>query len=162
MNDPMTILKSDHREVMKLLAALGDSDEGSEREAMVGELQAALSLHMQIEEQIVYPLVAEHVGEEDAEEAGVEHTLTRDGLEKATAMVSAPGFGAVIEMLRAGLKHHVDEEEREIMPELKSALDREAWRELGDRVAAAKADAGDDRPARPSRRSAKRPARQRT
>ena len=162
MNNPMTILKSDHREVMKLLVALGESGEGSEREAMVGELQAALALHMQIEEQLVYPLVAEHVGEDDEEEAEIEHTLAREGLEKVTSMVSAPGFGAVIEMLRAGIKHHVDEEEREILPELKSALDAAAWRELGDRVAAAKAEAGDERPARSTRRSAKRPARQRS
>ena len=28
MNDPMTILKADHREVKKLLTALGDSEEG--------------------------------------------------------------------------------------------------------------------------------------
>ena len=34
MNDPMTILKADHREVKKLLRALGKSEEGPERVSM--------------------------------------------------------------------------------------------------------------------------------
>ena len=41
MNDPMTILKADHREVKKLLASLGESEEGPEREKMAAEVEAA-------------------------------------------------------------------------------------------------------------------------
>ena len=40
MNDPMTILKADHREVKKLLTALGDSEEGTERETMAAAWHA--------------------------------------------------------------------------------------------------------------------------
>ena len=32
MNDPMTILKADHREVKRMLTVLADSEEGKERE----------------------------------------------------------------------------------------------------------------------------------
>ena len=156
MNDPLTILRSDHREVARMLSALADSDEGAERKKMLGELQSALALHMRIEDELVYPLVEEHVGPEDEEEAEVEHGLAREGLEKAMAMMDAPGFGAVMEMLQAGIKHHVDEEEREILPELRSALDRDQWRGLGDAIAEAKAAAGDARQAKPTRRSTKR------
>lgn len=138
MNDPMTILKADHRAVTKMLSTLADSDEGPERENLVEELQAALTLHMKIEEELVYPLVAEHVGAEDEEEAEVEHKLAREGLEKVTTMVQQPGFGAAVEMLLAGIKHHVNEEETEILPELKTALDRKQWLALGDAMADAK------------------------
>ena len=68
MNDPMTILKADHREVKKLLTALGDSEEGPERDKMTADVQLALTLHMKIEEEIVYPAVVEYVGKEDEEE----------------------------------------------------------------------------------------------
>ena len=86
MNDPMTILKADHREAKKLLTALGESEEGPERDKMAVELEAALTLHMQIEEEILYPCVAEFVGEEDEEEAEIEHDLARDGLSKMLSM----------------------------------------------------------------------------
>jgi hemerythrin-like domain-containing protein len=125
MNDPMTILKADHREAKKMLTALADSDEGAEREEMVSELAQALRLHMQVEEELVYPLVKAELGAEDEEEAQVEHGLAREGLTKLTAMVAKPGFGAAVEMLKAGILHHVEEEEAELLPELKSALSRD-------------------------------------
>jgi hemerythrin-like domain-containing protein len=156
MNDPMTILKADHRDVKKLLTSLGDSEEGPEREKMAAEVQSALTLHMRIEEEILYPAVAEHVGEDDEEEAEIEHGLVREGLTKMLAMVDAPGFGAVAEMLLGGIEHHVEEEETEILPALKEALPRADWLALGDSIAQAKTDAGQP-PAKPkARRSTKR------
>ena len=157
MNDPMTILKADHREVKKALTTLADTDEGPEREQLVSEVSQSLSLHMQIEEQLLYQLVASEIGAEDEEEAEIEHSLARDGLAKVNELVAKPGFGAAVEMLKAGILHHVEEEETELLPELKSALARDEWLALGDKIAAAKAEAG--APVSPSRgrRSTKRP-----
>ena len=156
MNDPMTILKGDHREAKKLMTALADSEEGKERNAMVAELQAALSLHMAIEEEYVYPLVAEKVGAEDEEEADIEHGLAREGLAKLVSMVDVPGFGAAVEMLKGGILHHVEEEETELLPSLKEAMGREEWLALGDSLAKAKANAVAPTPATRGRRSTKR------
>ncbi len=158
MNDPMTILKADHREVKKLLTALGDSEEGTEREQMAAEVDAALRLHMEIEETFLYPAVAEYVGEEDEEEAEIEHGLAREGLAKMVSMVDKPGFGAAAEMLLGGIEHHVEEEETELLPALKEALPREEWLALGDTIAQAKADAGQPIAAPKRRRSQKRKA----
>lgn len=158
MNDPMTILKADHREVKKLLTALGDSEEGPEREKMAAEVEAALTLHMQIEENVLYPAVAEYVGEDDEEEAEIEHGLAREGLTKMMSMVEVPGFGAAAEMLLGGIEHHVEEEETEILPELKDAMPRADWLAMGDAIAQAKADAGQPIPAPKRRRSQKRKA----
>ncbi len=156
MHDPMTILKADHREAKKVLTALADSDEGNEREQMVGEIDHALRLHMQIEEELVYPLIKSELGAEDEEEAEVEHGLAREGLTKLTELVAKPGFGAAVEMLKAGILHHVEEEESELLPELKSALSRDDWLKLGDQIAKAKADAGAPVQTAPRRRSSKR------
>jgi hemerythrin-like domain-containing protein len=160
--DPLRILKADHREVERLLDRLSDSDEGSERQDALSELVTKLSLHMQIEEELVYPLVASEVGEDDEEEANIEHGLAREGLSKLESMVDAPGFGAAVEMLKGGIKHHVEEEEKELLPELRSALERDAWRELGEHILDAKSAAGipapKDTPRRSSKRASTRPS----
>src|SRR3954453_8796642 len=122
VNDPMRILKADHREVEKLLTRLADSDEGEERQQMVEELTMKLTAHMEMEESMVYPTVKTSVGEEDEEEAEIEHRLAREGLQTVQQMMEQPGFGAAVEMLKGGIMHHVQEEETQILPELKDAM----------------------------------------
>ncbi|MCU1367445.1 MAG: hypothetical protein JWL72_4680 [Ilumatobacteraceae bacterium] len=156
MNDPMMILKADHREVKRLLTALAESEEGAERERMCADVTAALKLHMEIEEKILYPVIEKQIGAEDAEEANIEHGLAREGLSTMGKMVAMPGFGAAAEMLKGGITHHVEEEETELLPELKEKLDRAEWLALGDAIAAAKAAAGAPVPPPARRRSAKR------
>jgi iron-sulfur cluster repair protein YtfE (RIC family) len=155
-NDPMRILKADHREVEKLLDELADSEEGAERERMVEELVTKLSAHMEAEESIVYPPVRTEVGEEDEEEAEIEHTLAREGLVKVQEMIEMPGFGAAVEMLKGGISHHVEEEETQLLPELKENLDRDAWLAIGDALVEAKQAAGLPVPQPPQRKSSKR------
>jgi iron-sulfur cluster repair protein YtfE (RIC family) len=156
VNDPMRILKADHREVEKLLDKLADSEEGAEREQMVDELVTKLSAHMRAEESIVYPPVKAEVGEEDEEEAEIEHGLAREGLEKVQQMVDMPGFGAAVEMLKGGISHHVKEEETELLPELQESLERDEWLAIGDALVEAKKAAGLPVPQAPRRKSTKR------
>ena len=138
MIDPIVLLKNDHRDAAELLNTLAASKLGARRNATVKKLDAALKLHMQIEEQLVYPLVSKLVGTDEAKEAGIEHGLIRESLVNLTKLDDEPGFGAVVAMLTAGIKHHVREEEREVFPELKNKLDREALAALGEEVKAAK------------------------
>lgn len=158
MNDPMTILKADHRDVRRLLTALAESEEGPERASMAAEVAKALTVHMELEERLVYPLVETEVGQEDAEEANIEHDLARNGLATMVTMVDKPGFGAAVEMLKGGIEHHVHEEESELLPELKEKLDRSAWLALGDAIVQGKAAAGVKAPTapKPTKRSSKR------
>lgn len=138
MNDPVALLKKDHRDAEAILKMLADSKPGARRRAAVKKLDTALQLHMEIEEKFVYPVVERVIGDEEAEEANIEHGLARDGLAELTKLVDKPGFGAAVAMLTAGIKHHVKEEERELFPELKRKLDRASLAELGDEVKAAK------------------------
>ncbi len=156
MNDPMRILKADHREVKQLLTKLGETEEGAEREALADEVITKLTAHMEMEEAIIYPRVKSEIGEEDEEEAEIEHGLARDGLQKMMSLLEAPGFGAAVEMVKGGIEHHVEEEETQILPELKEALSRDEWLALGDRLAEAKQADGLPVPQPPKRRSTKR------
>lgn len=156
MNDPIRILTADHREVKQLLKRLADTDEGRERNELAREIQTKLTAHMDIEESIVYPPVGEDVGEEDREEAEIEHRLARQGLDTVMSMLEQPGFGAAVQMLIGGIEHHVEEEESQLLPELKDAMDRDEWAALGDAIADAKRAAGLPVPKPTARRSAKR------
>lgn len=114
-------LERQHRMVDELLEQLADTEEPEAQQALLGELRAALEEHIEIEEQRVYPELAKLDGEM-AEEATSEHQLAREGLAKAEAMVGQPGFGAAVEMLQAGIEHHVNEEETEAFPRLRAVV----------------------------------------
>ena len=141
MTDVFTLLETDHRRVEALLDDLAQSEKGPEREALVVRLTQALELHMQFEERDVYPLLAPVDGEM-VEEAEIEHGLAREGLAKMTELAAAPGFGAAVEMVKAGIGHHVEEEEHEAFPKLRSSCDAETVARLGRDLVRRKAEAG--------------------
>jgi iron-sulfur cluster repair protein YtfE (RIC family) len=112
-----------------MLDELEDAEEPQEREPLLSSVEAALTEHMRIEEEQVYPLAARIDGEL-AEEAAVEHGSARELLQKLRTMgVEAPGFGALVAALRGAIEHHVDEEESELFPKLRA----EFGRDLGER-----------------------------
>ncbi len=139
MNDPIAILKKDHREAEALFKRLKETKSPSARRRQtLDKLEAALTLHMQIEEKVLYPAVKELLGEEPVTEADTEHTLGRDGLRKMRQFVDQPGFGAACEMTLAGIKHHVKEEETEMFPKFKKRVSRDDLAEMGDKIVAIK------------------------
>lgn len=141
MPDPMTLLKQDHREVKQLLEQLGETEPGKERMRLVDEVETNLRLHMEIEEELLYPLLAQ-ADPEAEQEAQTEHELTREGVRKLRELQDQPGFGAAVEMLLGGLTHHVREEENEVLPEMKGEMDRAEWMAIGDQIVAMKESAG--------------------
>jgi hemerythrin-like domain-containing protein len=141
-NDVFSMLEQDHREVKRVLGELAESEQGTERAQLVDRLTKALTLHMQFEEAKIYPLAAEELGHETAEEAEIEHGLAREGITKLNELVSAPGFGAAVEMLKGGIGHHVEEEEGEMFPSMRKKLDDTALDRLAADLQAARATAG--------------------
>ncbi len=142
MTDPFSMLESDHRQVEQLLHQLDESEEGPERQRLVENLKAALSLHMEFEEAHIYPLTREILDDETVEEADTEHALAREGLGKLSQLVSEPGFGAAVAMVEGGIKHHVEEEEDEIFPAMRRDLDHQQQAELSRRLVDSKREAG--------------------
>lgn len=119
MADVLDHLIEEHRKVERMLAALKESEPGSERDELFGQLRDALATHMAVEERFVYPLMAEHLGEDEAEDATDEHELARAGLEEAAKRLEEGAFEAAIDILDAGIGHHVEEEETEQFPALR-------------------------------------------
>lgn len=123
--DVLEHLIEEHRETERLLAELERSQTGPRREELVDQLVDALTMHMEVEEQFLYPLIGEVLGDEQLTGAENEHRLTREGLELLGDLVDERGFEAAVAMVAAGTKHHVDDEESDVFPQLRErAADR--------------------------------------
>jgi iron-sulfur cluster repair protein YtfE (RIC family) len=137
--DPISLIKADHRRVEQLFTKI-EKAEGEKRQPLVDQLIAELAVHMQIEEDKLYPIVEREVDAEMAQEANTEHELARTGLEQLRSLApDEPGFGAALDMVRAGIEHHVEEEESELLPQLRQKLNTTELAELGTELTALKA-----------------------
>jgi iron-sulfur cluster repair protein YtfE (RIC family) len=157
----LTKLESEHRKAERLLKKLAKAETAATQRPLVDELLAAMAQHMQTEETQVYPVLRQVDGEM-AEEAQIEHGLARQGLATMAKMVGKPGFGASVDMVTAGIKHHVDEEETEVFPKLRKAFGAKSAtrRPVAKKAAAKKPSAKKSAASRPAAKRA--PARKAT
>ncbi|MET0985783.1 MAG: hemerythrin domain-containing protein, partial [Steroidobacteraceae bacterium] len=135
--DAVTLLKQDHRQVAGLIDQVEDA-EGTELEDIAERMCALLTVHAQIEEELLYPAVREALDDTDlVAEAAVEHGTAKDLIAKIEGMSSEDEeYKATVTVLGEYVKHHVKEEEGEMFPQLKKTdLDLEA---LGEGLAARK------------------------
>jgi hemerythrin superfamily protein len=117
--DVTKILESDHRKVEALFAKIEKAD-GKDRQPFIDELVTSLRGHMELEEQVVYPAMEPVTGHEDVEEGNTEHGLARKGLDDVVELApDEPGFGAALDSVKAGISHHVEEEEDDVFPKLR-------------------------------------------
>ena len=117
--DPTKLLEADHRKVEDLFARI-EAAEGDARTPLVRELEENLKAHMALEEEVVYPAMEPVTGAEAVEEGNKEHELARKTLAEMIALApDEPGFGGALEAVKAGIEHHVEEEEGEVFPKLR-------------------------------------------
>lgn len=126
------LLKSDHAEVKALFdrfEKLGEDGPRDEKEEIVRDACAKLTVHATVEEEIFYP-AAREVPEADAllNEAEVEHGTAKDLIAKLDEMTAEDEmFDANFTVLSEYIQHHVKEEEGELFPKVqKSDLDLDA------------------------------------
>lgn len=130
--DAIKLLKDDHAEVKQLFdrfEKLGEKASPDDKEGIVREACAKLTVHATVEEEIFYPAAREVPEAEDLlNEAEVEHGTAKDLIAKLDAMDSDDEmFDANFTVLSEYIKHHVKEEEGELFPKIaKSDLDLQA------------------------------------
>jgi hemerythrin superfamily protein len=135
--DAVAILEADHRQVEQLFEQIQRA-QGSQRTKLVQKLASELTLHMSIEESLVYPRMA-RIDKEMSSEAEAEHSLSRKVLKDLQRLApDTPGFDGALEMLKAGIQHHVHEEEGEAFPKLRSQLGQDELENLTEQVRTAK------------------------
>ncbi|WP_245253634.1 hemerythrin domain-containing protein [Paraburkholderia sp. LEh10] len=143
-SDAIELLKSDHRSVEKLFDAFDKAgvDDLDARGTLAQRACEELTVHAIIEEEILYPAAhkaLEKTNELDVDEAYVEHYLVKTLIEKFDSLKPGDqGFDATFSVMSELVRHHVEEEESELFPELrKSGVDLAA---LGQQIATRKAE----------------------
>jgi len=139
--DVVTLIQDDHRLVESLFQRLQD-DEG-DRRALVDEVAARLTAHARAEEEEVYPALtrADPDEEDEVEHAYHEHDEAVHLLLKVVNLVESPHFRQALTELVDAVRHHVEEEESEVLPALRDAVDRETLDRLGEAFARVRAEA---------------------
>jgi hemerythrin superfamily protein len=135
--DAIVMLRADHKEVEALFKRLGKDELG-----VVPDICAALTQHAYIEEQVFYPAVRAEVDGalDDVLEAVEEHHLVKTLVGELTSLEpSDETYKAKATVLMELVRHHVEEEEGEMFPEVRQALGRKRLTEIGEQMESAKA-----------------------
>jgi len=130
------MLKEDHKQVEQLFKKLEKGDL-----SVVPEICDALTLHAQLEETLFYPEVRTEVEDaaDDVYEAVEEHHLVKILVSELQEMSDADeAYKAKATVLTELVRHHVEEEEGEMFPEVRAALKRKRLQEIGEKMAAVK------------------------
>lgn len=121
------LLKEDHRQVAALFEQFDGADDDDKGE-IAGRVCRMLTVHAQIEEELLYPAARGALEEQDAglvDEATVEHASVKDLVGQIESSDSSDElFDAKVKVLGEYVTHHVKEEEGELFPKLeKSEVD---------------------------------------
>ena len=145
--DALELLTADHNRVRGLFtrfkAAEGENDAQAARlAAMIFE---ELDVHTKIEEEIFYPAITKLNDEiHDLVVEGVEEHHVVDTLMAEVKLLSPTDeeWAAKIKVLIENVEHHAEEEEQEMFPMVRKAMNDDARTELGRQMEAKKAALG--------------------
>ncbi len=135
--DAIQLVKQDHRAVEQLFKQFEKAEEAekaAEMKRVVQKVVKELSVHAAIEEQILYPALrrAEESIEDDVLEALEEHHLVKLTLLELDKMSPEDErYCAKMSVLMESVRHHVEKEEEELLPQLREAFQPKDLKELG-------------------------------
>lgn len=140
--DAITLLKQDHKTVERLFKQFEKSEDDPKASRKIAdEIIKELSVHAAIEEQIFYPAVRAAMpdAEDTILEALEEHHVAKWLLSEIDGMdPKAERFRAKTTVLIESVRHHVEEEEQELFPEVRKEMKRKPLQELGAQMEEAK------------------------
>ena len=120
--DAIGLLTADHERVSEMFDRFDEADEG-DRMAIARQICQELKIHAQIEEEIFYPAAREAIDEEElVDEAVEEHAEAKELIAQIEASGSrGSDVEELVQQLREAIEHHVEEEESELFPDVRSA-----------------------------------------
>ena len=139
--DVTQILHRDHQHVSELFFQFSEleDDDKDQKNELVTQIIKELTVHAKVEEELVYPAVrdADDESEDMMDEADTEHHVVKFLMSELSEMKAGDDhFDSKVCVLAELVKHHVQEEEKEIFESLReSDLDLD---ELGEEVVARK------------------------
>lgn len=142
--DAITLLKNDHKTVNGLFRRFEQARDKRTKRSVVDKIIEELSVHAAIEEQVFYPAIREAVPDttDTVLESLEEHHIVKWTLSELQKMdPDDERFDAKVTVLIESVKHHVEEEETELFPEVRAALGRKVLGEIGEAMEKAKTTA---------------------
>lgn len=144
--DAITLLKQDHKTVEALFKKFEKTSPAARvtQRDLAEKIVRELSVHAAIEEQVFYPAIREAVPttEDQVLESLEEHHVVKWVAHELDSMKpDDERFRAKMTVLIEMVRHHVEEEETELFPEVREALGRKALADIGAAMEKAKTTA---------------------
>jgi hemerythrin superfamily protein len=146
--DAVALIKADHRKVEQLFREFEDAGDRAykTKQRLATQIVNELEVHATIEEETYYPAVeakAKKDGKELVAEAVEEHHVVRILLGELSSMSAEDeAFDAKVTVLMENVRHHVEEEEEELLPQSEELLGKDELTRLGEEMAAPKKQLG--------------------
>jgi len=125
VSDPFSYLEKDHKKIGSLLNKLtAKALKKEKRGELFLELQDELTLHAEMEEKIMYPIL-ERLSRTHTivQEAFEEHHVVKHLLNELTLMpFDTEEWMAKLTVLKENIEHHVEEEESDMFKKARTAL----------------------------------------
>ncbi|PZR64389.1 MAG: hemerythrin [Chloroflexi bacterium] len=137
--DAISLLKSDHDKVKKMLAEGEATTERATktRSDLFAALKRELEIHERIEEEIFYPALKQHPKTRDLALEGYEEHHVVDQIlgELGQTDTADERWAAKFSVAKENLEHHIEEEEGEMFRAVRQGFSREELEALGARMA---------------------------
>jgi len=139
--DAVKLLKDDHKKVKDLFRQFEKARSADRKKTIAEEAMHELEVHAEIEEEIFYPAAkakADAEGKELVAEAVEEHHVVKMLIGELQAMREVnEQYEAKFTVLIENVEHHIEEEEKEMLPDAQKTLGKEIDA-LGDQMKARK------------------------
>jgi hemerythrin-like domain-containing protein len=123
--DVIALLKKDHADVKRLFKQFERSESAKEKNALAARICEMLTVHSTCEDEFLYPAARHEFDDVDRElvnEASVGHATAKDLIGQLEMMSAGDErFAATMQVLGEYVNHHVEEEEGEIFPRLRTS-----------------------------------------
>ncbi len=135
--DVIDLLIADHNRMRGLISRYKDASADEERTVLAAKIVDELHRHMAAEEKIFYRAVSDRTKEigKDVDEGYEEHHVAKMLIEELETLkpMSDP-WVAKVTVLIESVQHHIDEEEEELFPTVRSSTET-GWRaDLGEHL----------------------------
>jgi hemerythrin-like domain-containing protein len=136
--DALTLLKTDHDKVKKLLAELESTTERGvkTREELFATIKGELTVHEAIEEEIFYPELKAHPKAKEIVLEGIEeHDVVNTLMGQLEDLpVDDETWGPKAKVMKENIEHHIEEEEGEMFAKARQVFDPSELDDLGERM----------------------------
>lgn len=139
--DAIELILADHRTVEELFTRYEQASDVEERTDIVHDVIHELAVHGEVEELVFYPRLRAAVdgGDDLAEEAIHEHVEIKQTLNALDGMTAGEDeFDTRMRALMGEVRHHVQEEEQDILPKVRDAVSEDDLRDMGEAMQRAK------------------------